>query len=153
MLGRVPGSLYDADGDILDLEGIAFAHGDMREGAFRLLRRVDDRPGLLREIDVARDEIGVEVGLQDMGDLHAQSLRRLYVDIDVALRIYHRAGLLPGEDVRAVGYLGQKEVFDEHGSPPLCRPLLSKIRYTNNKYINPTAIAMNITLINPPARR
>jgi hypothetical protein len=64
---------------------------------------------------MARDEIGVQVGLDDVGDAHAQLVGGIRVDLHLALGVDDRAGATSPQQVGAVGDAADKELLQNHG--------------------------------------
>jgi hypothetical protein len=60
------------------------------------------------------DEIGVQMGLQNVGDVHAQGAGRGDVPFHVPLGVDHRAAVLAGEKVRAVGDFFDEKLLEQH---------------------------------------
>ena len=115
VLGGMPGGLPDPEAHVFDLDDVPLGDGDVIEGALRRLGRVDRRTGLPGHVHVARDEVRVQMGFEDVGDRHAQRAGLADVDIHVPPGVDHGTGLLACEDVGTVGNLPGKEVLEQHG--------------------------------------
>ena len=85
-LGRVAGRLEKAQLDRPHPYLVALVHGDVRELRLGGGAEVDLRARPLGELAVARHEVGVEVGLDDVPDRQPLRARFLYVDVHVAPR-------------------------------------------------------------------
>jgi hypothetical protein len=55
--------------DIFKLDSIAFGNSCMREGTVAGFWCIDGSTGQISEIEMARDEVRVQVGFEDVGDL------------------------------------------------------------------------------------
>ena len=73
--------------------------------------KIDTSPRTLGQFVVARDEIGMQVRLDNMFDLPPVASRRFQVNVDVALRIDDRRNALRSNHVRCVGQAAQIELF------------------------------------------
>ena len=60
----------------------------------------------------------MKMGLKNVGDIHAHRTGFGDVAIDIPLRIDHRAMILAGEDVRAVGNFTNEKMFEQHDVTP-----------------------------------
>ena len=72
---------------------------------------------------VAGDEVGVEMGLDDVLDLEALLLRGFDVDVDVALGVDDGGDAIGGDEVGGVGEQPRKNCSMSTGS--ICLPYLS----------------------------
>jgi hypothetical protein len=63
---------------------------------------------------VAGDEVGVEMGLDDVFDFEVLLLGEVDVDVDVALGIDDGSDTFGGDHVGGVGETAEKELFDEY---------------------------------------
>ena len=157
MLGGVTGGLPDPEAHVFDLDDVPLGDGNVIEGALRRFRRVDRRAGRPREVDVPRDEIGVQVRLDDVGDLHVERFRRVEVDLHVAPGIDDRAGPVSREHVGTVGDLRNEEVFQQHGRLLVVRVdsgfSIVTPPQAKSAYVTPVATMMKTMVMMPPARR
>ena len=89
---------------------------------------MDGRAAAVAQFQMAGDEVGVEVGEEDVADLEAKFLGVGQVLLDVALRIDDdggRTGLVP-EQIGGVGQAAQVVLFQNHRSrQSLTRPVIS----------------------------
>ena len=67
------------------------------------------------QLFVAGDEIGVQVGLEDVADADAVLLGRLQVNLDITLRIDDDGLAFRCQQVGGVGQTSQVELFEVHG--------------------------------------
>src|SRR5271168_4478470 len=77
---------------------------------------MDDRAATVSQLQMAGDEVGVEVGQEDMPDLKAELLSVGQVLLNVALRIdddTSRTGLV-SKQIRRVGQASQVVLFQNH---------------------------------------
>ena len=74
----------------------------------------DLRSGLPRELHMSRDEVGVQVRLDDPADGDARFLRRVEVELHIALRIDDRRLAAVGEQIRSVREAPEIERLEEH---------------------------------------
>ena len=116
-VGGVPGCVEHLDVHVLDVEAAAVAHGHVAVLAAARLRGADRRARPLRQVHVARDEVGVQVGLEDMRNLQPQLLRRGEVVLNIALRVDDRTCLLPSEEVGEVSDAIDVVLLNEHVRP------------------------------------
>src|SRR5262249_27763854 len=100
-LRGVPGGLEHLEPDAAELEDLAVAHRLERVVGLRAGAEMDRRAGALAELEVARDEVRVEVGEEHMADLEPEPIGVLEVLLDVALRVDDRglAGALVADEV------------------------------------------------------
>ena len=120
-LGRVARGLHDLELDVAKLDRVAVLHLDALELRLGPAAEMDRRPGLVAELDVAGDEVGVEVGQEDVLDRVAAGLGVGEVLVDVPLRIDdgRRLRLLVGDHVGGVGEAGEVVLLDLHGGAPV----------------------------------
>ena len=75
---------------------------------------VDLRARSLRQLAMARDEVGVQVRLKNVADLQAMFAGRFQVEIDIALGIYHCGFAIGAQHVRSVGQTSQIKLLKIH---------------------------------------
>ena len=63
---------------------------------------------------MAGDEVRMQVSLQNMRDLKPHLPGFSQVNVNIPLWIDHRAGFLPGKNVRTMGNLFDKIMFKQH---------------------------------------
>ena len=116
-LRRVAGRLHDLELHVAKLDRVAVLHFLAGEFRLRPPSEVDRRPGLVTQLDVAGDEVGVEVREEDVLDRVSAGLGVGQVVVDVALRIDHRGRLrlLVGDHVRGVRQAREVVLLDLHG--------------------------------------
>ena len=92
----------------------------MLELGVRRARDADGRAGLGRQFAVAGDVVGVEVCEKGMGDGESETLGFFEVEVDVALRVNHRATprRLAADQVGCMRQPFQKELLKQHPMPP-----------------------------------
>ncbi len=104
-------------------EGEALAVGQRLEGEADVCARAvaDHRAGAVGQLQVAGEEVGVDVGLDDPLDRHVPLGDLLQVDVDVATRVDHDcpAGGLVADQVGGVREAGQVVLGEDHGSGDL----------------------------------
>ena len=87
---------------------------------------MDGRAAAVAQLQMAGDEVGVEVGEEDMADLEAKFFGVGQILLDVALGVDDDGGRtgFVSEQVRGVGQATQVVLFQDHGStlPPLPGP-------------------------------
>lgn len=74
---------------------------------------VDVGATALREFVVARDEVGMEMRLDDVLDAEIVFAGEVEVEVDVALRVDNGSDALARNDVGSVGEAAEKELLDE----------------------------------------
>ena len=117
-LWRVARGLHDLEHDLPELDGVAVADGDdvVSHTALRRVAVDDDGPGLRRELEMAGEEVGVEVRLDDVGDREALLVRISDIPGDVALRVNHD-GLPRGrvaDEIAGVGEALEVVLLEDH---------------------------------------
>ena len=115
-LDGVAGGFEDLQAQSRELERIAVLHRD--EGVFRLGAgaEMDGRAATVAQFQMAGDEVGVEVGEEDVADLEPEFLGVGQVLLDVALGVDDdggRAGLV-SEQIGGVGQAAQVVLFQNH---------------------------------------
>ena len=105
---------------IAELNRIAILHLHALELGLSPAAQVDRGAGLVTELDVAGDEVGMEVGEEHVLDRVAPGRGVFQILVDVPLRIDHgrRLRLLVGDHVGGVGQAGQVVLLDLHGGVP-----------------------------------
>ena len=99
-----------------EVESIAVLHSD--EGVFRLGAgaEMDGRAATVAQLQMAGDEVGVEVGEKDVADLEAKFFGVGQVLLDVALGVDDDGGRtgLVSEQIGGVGQAAQVVLFQNH---------------------------------------
>ncbi len=109
----VAGGVKEVEAGVAELEGVAVAEGDVGEGGVGLFADVDAGSGALGELVVAGDEVGVEVGFDDVFDAEISLAGEVEVEVDVALGVDDGGDAFTGDDVRCVGETAKEELLDE----------------------------------------
>ena len=111
------GSFEDLQAQSREIERIAILH--RHEGVFRLGAgaEMDGRAATVAQFQMAGDEVGVEVGEEDVADLQAEFLGVGQVLLDIALRVDDDGGRtgLVSEQIGGVGQAAQVILFQNHG--------------------------------------
>src|SRR5581483_6532150 len=89
----------------------------MRKARASIFTYVDLCPSPLSQLTMSRNEIRVEVRLEDVFDLRPPLLRRFQVNLDIPLRINHKGLPLRGNQVRSMRQTAEVKLFEVHGSP------------------------------------
>ena len=115
-LDGVAGSFEDLEAQSRKVEHIAVLH--CREGIFRLCAgtQMDGRAAAVAQLQMAGDEVGVEVGEKHVADMKAKLLGVAQVLLNVALRIDDdgsRTGLV-SKQIRRMGEASQVVLFQNH---------------------------------------
>jgi hypothetical protein len=110
-----------ADHDVPAVELLPVGQRREREGDVRRLVQavVGARAG--RELAASRPVVGLDVGVDDAGDLRALERGKLQVALDVVgLWVYDRRRLVADspEDVGCAPGPGIEELLEDHGPPP-----------------------------------
>ena len=125
-LNGVAGSLKDLQAQPRELKGVAVLHGE--EGVLRLGARaeMDGCAATIAQLQVAGNEVGVEVAEKDMPDFEAEFFGVGQVLLDVALRVDDDGGRtgLVSEQIGGVGEAAQVVLFQNHGSIGSLAPAL-----------------------------
>jgi hypothetical protein len=91
-LDGMAGSFEDLEPHSRKFERVAVLHG--HESIFRLGAgaEMDRRPAAVAQFQMAGDEVGMEVGQEDMPDLQDEFLGIRKILLDIALGVDHDAG-------------------------------------------------------------
>ena len=94
--------------------------GDERVLGLRLGAQVDGRAGPIAQLEVAGEEVGVQVRQEHVRDAQAVLAREREVLLDVALRIDDggHAGVLVADEIRRVRETVQIELLEDHAAAP-----------------------------------
>jgi len=114
----VPGRLEHLDAHRAEADRVAVLDRAVRVHRAGAVAEHDGRAGALGQLDVTRDEVGVQVRLEHPLDGEAMRLRRIDVLLDVALRIDHGRLAAAADQVRRMGKARQVEGFEHHDGPP-----------------------------------
>jgi hypothetical protein len=117
-LGGVTGRVPDLEGDLAEGESLAVRQGVDRELGHTLVTEGDDRAGGLGELQVARQEVGVEVGLDHPLDGQPVGLGVGQIAGDVALGIHDDGptGRLVADHVAEQRQAGELVLLEVHRS-------------------------------------
>ena len=114
------GGFQDFEAQSREVERIAVLH--RHEGVFRLGAgaEMDSRAATVAQFQMAGDEVGVEVGEEDVADLEPEFLGVGQVLLDVALRVDDDGGRtgLVSEQIGGVGQAAQVILFQNHSLDP-----------------------------------
>jgi len=112
----VPGRLQRLDAHVAEIDDAAVANRRERVFGVGGAAEIDRGAGAVTQLEVAGNEIGVEVGQKDMGDAQAVIRSERQVLIDVALRIDDRGQGTPliANKVRCVRQAVQIELSQDH---------------------------------------
>jgi hypothetical protein len=102
--GVWPGCVADLEGDPAQLEALTVSERLHREVGCGDVAVGDGGPGRVSQLEVAGQEVGVEVGLDDSLDLQVECGRIFEVAADVALRV---------DDHRSSGGLVSDQVAED----------------------------------------
>jgi hypothetical protein len=114
----VAGGFQETQAATAEGDFVAVADAVVREGGVGAGPDVNGGAGAGRQIAMTGNEIGVEMGFDDVGD--AQSLTRglVEVEVHVALRVHHDGDAFRAEHVGGMSQAGQIELLKVHGAPP-----------------------------------
>jgi hypothetical protein len=123
-LGGMAGCFEDRQSDRAELDDIAVVQWRGRILRFRRLADVDAGAGPIAQLEVTGDEIGMQVGEEDVSDTQPVLRRERHVLIHVALRVDHRRHLrlLIADEIRGVGEALQVELLKDHTIRDLLKP-------------------------------
>src|SRR6267154_2091250 len=110
-LGGVAGRGEKVEATSAELDRIAVFHRRVRKGRARAGPEIDARPSALRKLVMTGDEIGVQVGFNDVLDLQALLAGGLNIDIHVALWINDRCDAFRTDQIRSVSQTPKEEVI------------------------------------------
>ncbi len=97
--GVWPGVSMDLDAQCADAQLEAIVDGHMRESRACRFPEVDGRAGARGQLFVTRDEVGVQMGLEDMANPKLLLLRRFQVDFNITLGIDDDSFALRSEEI------------------------------------------------------
>src|ERR1019366_4580347 len=118
-LRRVSRCSENVDAQFADAQLETIANSDMRKSCACFFSDVDSRTRACGQLFVSRDEVGVQMGLEDVANLKLLLLRRFQVDLDVTLRIDDDSFAFRFEEIRSMRQTTQIKLFEVHGPPPL----------------------------------
>jgi hypothetical protein len=113
-LGRMPRRLEEAQRDLAHRDRVAVVDGDVRELRLRGGAEVDLRAGALGELAVARDEVGVQVCLDDVPDRQPLRPRLIYIDVHVPAGVDHGRLAVRADHVGRLREAAQVELVEVH---------------------------------------
>src|SRR5215472_5782170 len=111
----MPGRREKPEAALTEANLVCIVDRGMRELRARFGPEIDARPGALGQLQMAGDEVGVQMGLDDVLDSPALPGRRFHVEVDIALRIDDRGDALRPYHVRGMGEATQVEALDLYG--------------------------------------
>ena len=122
---RVPGCFEGSQPYTSEIDAVAVSEGCERVHPPARSDPVVGRPGLLVQLEMTGDEVGVKVRQDDVADREAALRGKRQVLIHVTLRIDHgsRAGLLVADEIRRVREAIEIELMEDHriAWPRTCR--------------------------------
>ena len=114
------GGVEEVEAGVAELEGVAVFDGGVGEGRVGVFAEIDAGAGALGELVMAGDEVGVEMGLDDVLDLEVLFAGVVDVEVDVALGVDDGGDAFGGDEVGGVGEAAEKELFDEYRFHVFC---------------------------------
>ncbi len=116
-LDGVAGGFEDLQAQSREVERIAVLHRHERVFGLGAGAEMDGRAATVAQFQMAGDEVGVEMGEEDVADLEAERFGVGQVLLDVALGIDDDGGGtgLVSEQIRGVGQAAQVVLFQDHG--------------------------------------
>ena len=93
---------------------VAVAHRHVLQGRIGCCAQIDFRAGLGCELNMAANEIGMQVSFNDVLDLEPLRAGFVQIERDVALRVHHAGHALRPQHVRSVRQAGQIELLKVH---------------------------------------
>ena len=87
----------------------------MWEVRLRTLPDIDDGSGTLGEFEMPGDEIGMQMGENDVPNLQPMGLSVVEVNIHVALGVDYGCHAVAGNDIGSVGQTSQVKALKDHG--------------------------------------
>jgi hypothetical protein len=117
VFGRVPGCGDDFEADTADVDCVARFEGAVVEGKAADGASADGAAGAGSQLAAAGDEVVVEVGLQGVGNFHAQGVGLADIEVHVAGGVDDGAELrvLGADDVGGVAEAFDANLLDQHG--------------------------------------
>src|SRR5712671_3878610 len=86
----------------------------MRKCCASLCADIDLRACALRQFEMARDEIGVEMRFKNVADFQAMLVRGLQIDFHVALRVHNSRFAFRAQHVRSMRQASQIKLLKIH---------------------------------------
>ena len=116
-LGRVARGLQHLELHVAELHHVAVLHGHAGELGLAAAPEVDRGPGPVTQLDVAGDEVGVEVREEHVPDGVAAGLGvgEILIDVPPGIDDGRRLRLLVRDHVGRVGQAGEIVLLDLHG--------------------------------------
>ncbi len=111
-LKGVTGRLQKFHAAVAELDAVTGTHGSVRKARPRSVAQVDGGAGPLGKLQVAGNEIRMEVRLDHVRNLHPKSLRGFKVNIDVALWVDDRSDAVGSDKIRSVRETSEEELFN-----------------------------------------
>ena len=114
-LGRVTRRLQGLQAHLSEPDRVAVAQRHEVVLGRRSLSQVHAGADAIAQLEVAGDEVGVEVGQHDVADAQPELRRPLEVDVDVPARVDDRGLTTDGvtDEVRGVGQAAEVELFQD----------------------------------------
>ena len=115
-LDGVAGGFEDLEAEAGEVEGVAVFHGDELVLGFGVGAEADVGAAAVAEFEMAGEEVGVEVGEEDVADVHAEFVGVVDVLLDVALGVDHDGGAagFVGDEIGGVGEAAEVVLLEEH---------------------------------------
>ena len=109
--------LHDLESHVTKRDCITVLHGDALKLRLGPAPEMDGRTGLVTQLDVTRDEVGMKMCEENIFDRVPAGLGVGEILIDVALRIDHRSRLrlLVGDHVRRMRQASEVILLNFHG--------------------------------------
>ncbi len=111
------GGLQDLQGDVAEFDPLAV--GELADGVLGLgaVAVADPGAGAVGEFEVAGQEVGVEVGVDDADDGQAarHGVGEVLVDVPTGVDDHGLAGALVGDQVGGLGEAVEVELGEVHG--------------------------------------
>ena len=112
----VAGGFEDLEAEAGEFEGVAVSHGDELVLGFGLGAEADVGSAAVAEFEMAGEEVGVEVGEEDVADVHAELVGVVDVLLDVSLGVDDDGGVagFVGDGIGCVGEAAEVVLLEEH---------------------------------------
>jgi len=118
--GRVAGGFEDLESDLAEVEAVAVAEWGERVLGFGGGTEADSGADAVAELEMAGDEIGVQVGEEDVldGEVVLGGEGEVLVDVALGINDDGGGGGFVADEIGRVGETGEVELMEDDGTPP-----------------------------------
>ncbi len=142
----VTGGFEDIQLGGAELEHIPLLDGDEIKFDRRPFKKMNSCPGAGLQFHVAAHVVGMDVGFEDVGDLHAVVAGDVDVILNIALGVHHTGdpGLGAADDVRQAPHALNSDLFEIHSGSSCKSPVVG---FSGSFLLEPFGSAATMTAI------